>query len=280
VTSSALSPGTALLDVFAAEGGGEDTGFQAPTVQEFYPEPLVSFAVLGVDFEITRITLIMWVATALMIGLMVAAVRKPSIVPGKMQFIGESGYSFVRDGIARDVIGPKGLPFAPFLASLFFFILANNAMSIIPLAQISPMSKFAFPLVLAVITWVIYNWVGIREQGAGRYFKDAAVPPGVPIGALILVTPIELLQVFVIRPFTLAVRLFANMFAGHMLLAVFALGTVYLLQVGNFSVIFSPFAFLMALIMTFFELLVIVLQAYVFTILTATYLSGSVEPAH
>jgi F-type H+-transporting ATPase subunit a len=276
VTSSA----SALLDVLAAEGGGEDTGFHAPTVEEFYPEPLVSFALLGVDFEITRITLIMWLATAAMIAFMVAAVRKPSIVPGKLQYLGESGYSLVRDGIARDVIGPKGLPFAPFLAALFFFILANNAMSIVPLAQISPMSKFAFPLVLAVITWVLYNWVGIREQGAGRYFKDAAVPPGVPIGALILVTPIELLQVFVIRPFTLAVRLFANMFAGHMLLAVFSLGTVYLLTVGNFSAVFSPFAFLMALAMTFFELLVIVLQAYVFTVLTATYLNGAVEPAH
>jgi F-type H+-transporting ATPase subunit a len=272
VTSSA----SALGSVLAANG----EGFQAPTVQEFYPEPLVSFSLIGVDFEITRITLIMWVATALMIGLMVAAVRKPSIVPGKLQYIGESGYSLIRDGIARDVIGPKGLPFAPFLASLFFFILANNAMSIVPFAQISPMSKFAFPLVLAVITWVVYNWVGIREQGAARYFKDAAIPPGVPIGALILVTPIELLQVFVIRPFTLAVRLFANMFAGHMLLAVFALGTVYLLSVGNFSIIFAPFAFLMALAMTFFELLVIVLQAYVFTVLTATYLNGAVEPAH
>jgi F-type H+-transporting ATPase subunit a len=272
VTSSAPELGS----VRAAAG----EGFEAPTVEEFYPEPIAEFDLFGIAFEITRITLIMWIATAAMIALMVAAVRKPSIVPGKLQFIGESGYSLIRDGMARDVIGPKGLPFAPFLASLFFFILANNAMSIVPLAQISPMSKFAFPLVLAIITWVIYNWVGIREQGAGRYFKDAAVPPGVPIGALILVTPIELLQVFIIRPFTLAVRLFANMFAGHMLLAVFSLGTVYLLTVGNFSVIFSPFAFLMALAMTFFELLVIVLQAYVFTVLTATYLNGAVEPAH
>jgi F-type H+-transporting ATPase subunit a len=102
----------------------------------------------------------------------------------------------------------------------------------------------------------------------------------VPVAALILVTPIELLQVFVIRPFTLAVRLFANMFAGHMLLVVFSLGATYLLTVGNFSVIFAPFSFLMAIIMTFFELLVIVLQAYVFTVLTATYLNGAVEPAH
>lgn len=275
MTSSA----SALGSVLAAEGSGGD-GFEAPTIAEFYPEPIAEFSLLGIDFAITRITIISWIATAAILAFLVLAVRKPSIVPGKLQYLGESGYSLVRDGMARDVIGPKGLPFAPFLASLFFFILANNAMSIIPFAQISPMSKFALPLVLAVLVWILYNWVGIREQGAGRYFKDAAIPPGVPIGALILVTPIELLQVFVIRPFTLAVRLFANMFAGHMLLVVFSLGTVYLLQVGNFSVIFSPFAFAMALAMTFFEVLVIVLQAYVFTVLTATYLNGAVEPAH
>jgi F-type H+-transporting ATPase subunit a len=275
VTSSA----SALGSVLAAEGSGGD-GFQAPTIAEFYPEPIAEFSILGIAFEITRITLISWIATAAILALLALAVRKPSIVPGKLQYLGESGYSLIRDGIARDVIGPKGLPFAPFLASLFFFILANNAMSIVPFFQISPNSKFAWPLVLAVIVWVMYNWVGIREQGAARYFKDAAVPPGVPVAALILVTPIELLQVFVIRPFTLAVRLFANMFAGHMLLVVFSLGTVYLLTVGNFSVIFSPFAFAMALAMTFFEVLVIVLQAYVFTVLTATYLNGAVEPAH
>ncbi|MBN1093674.1 F0F1 ATP synthase subunit A [Blastococcus sp. TML/M2B] len=272
MTSSASALGSVLAS------GGE--GFHAPTIAEFYPEPIAEFSLLGVDFAITRITIISWVATAAILVFLVLASRKASIVPSRLQFLGESGYSLVRDGMARDVIGPKGLPFAPFLASLFFFILANNAMSIIPFAQISPMSKFALPLVLAVLVWILYNWVGIREQGAGKYFKDAAIPPGVPVGALILVTPIELLQVFIIRPFTLAVRLFANMFAGHMLLVVFSLGTVYLLQVGNFSIIFSPFAFLMALAMTFFEVLVIVLQAYVFTVLTATYLNGAVEPAH
>ncbi len=269
----------ALSAVLAAEGGG-DGGFQSPTIEEFYPEALFSFSLLGVDFEITRITIIMWIATAAILALLVASVRKPQIVPGKLQYLGESGYSLVRDGMARDVIGPKGLPFAPFLASLFFFILANNAMSIIPFAQISPNSKFSIPLVLAVITWILYNWVGIREQGAGKYFKDAAIPPGVPIGALILVTPIELLQVFIIRPFTLAVRLFANMFAGHMLLVVFSLGATYLITAGGIYPVFGVASFAMAIVMTFFEILVIVLQAYVFTVLTATYLAGSVEPAH
>jgi F-type H+-transporting ATPase subunit a len=154
VTSGAL----ALSGVLAANG----EGFEAPTIEEFYPEPIASFSVLGLDFEITRITLIMWVATAAITLLLVAATRRPTIVPGRLQWLAESGYSVVRDGIARDVIGPKGLPFAPFLGALFFFILANNAMSIIPFAQISPNSKFAVPLVLALICWVIYNWIGIR----------------------------------------------------------------------------------------------------------------------
>jgi F-type H+-transporting ATPase subunit a len=197
-----------------------------------------------------------------------------------MQFIGETGYSLVRDGIARDVVGPKGLAFAPFLASLFFFILANNMMSIIPFAQISPMSKFAFPLFLALVCWVMYIWIGIREQGAGKYFKDILFLPGVPPYMYVLVTPIEVLQNFIVRPFTLAVRLFANMFAGHMLLVVFTLGATYLLTVGNYSVIFFPLSAIMAIVMTFFELLVIFLQAYVFTVLMGTYLNGSIEAEH
>ena len=275
MTSSAHALGS-VLAVESDPGGG----FVAPGIEEFYPEPLAQFSLLGVDFEITRITVILWVATIAMLAFLVAAARRPQIVPGKLQYLGESGYSLVRDGIARDVIGPKGPPFAPFLVSLFFFILANNLMAIIPFAQISPMSKFAFPLVLAAICWVIYIWVGIREQGAGRYFKDILFLPGVPKFMYVLVTPIEILQTFVVRPFTLAVRLFANMFAGHMLLVVFSLGAVYLLNVGNYSVIFAPVSALMAIVMTFFELLVIFLQAYVFTILMGTYLNGSIEAEH
>jgi F-type H+-transporting ATPase subunit a len=276
VTSSAL----ALAGVLAVEESGGGDGFQAPGLSEFYPEPIAEFSLLGVDFAITRITLGLWVATLAMLVFMIMTVRKPQIVPGKLQFVGESGYSLVRDGIARDVVGPKGLPFAPFLAALFFFILANNLMAIIPFAQISPMSKFAFPLVLAAICWVIYIYIGIREQGAGRYFKDILFLPGVPKPMYILVTPIEILQNFVVRPFTLAVRLFANMFAGHMLLVVFSLGAVYLFSRDNFSIVFGPISALMAIVMTFFELLVIFLQAYVFTVLMGTYLNGSIEAEH
>ncbi|SFO38558.1 ATP synthase F0 subcomplex A subunit [Geodermatophilus obscurus] len=276
MTSSAL----ALADVLAVEDTGGGDGFQAPGLSEFYPEPLAEFSLVGVDFAITRITLGLFVATTAMLVFMVLAARRPQIVPSKLQFVGESGYSLVRDGIARDVVGPKGLPFAPFLAALFFFILANNLMAIIPLAQISPMSRFAFPLVLALICWALYIYIGIREQGAGRYFKDILFLPGVPKAMYVLVTPIEILQNFIVRPFTLAVRLFANMFAGHMLLVVFSLGAVYLLSRDNFSIVFGPISALMAIVMTFFELLVIFLQAYVFTVLMGTYLNGSIEAEH
>ena len=271
----------ALSSVLAVESdpGG---GFVAPSIAEFYPPSLFEFSVFGLDFSITRITVISWIATAAILAFMVLATRKPTLVPRKSQWLMESGYGLVRDNIGRDVIGPQYKPFVPFLGALFFFILANNAMSIIPFFQISPMSKFALPLVLALLVYILYNAVAIKNKGLGGYLKEVAVPQGVPGPFLLLVTPIELLQVFIIRPFTLAVRLFANLFAGHMLLVVFSLGTVYLLgKFGeNFSFVFAPFSFLMALFMTFFEVLVIVLQAYVFVVLTATYLNGAVEKAH
>jgi F-type H+-transporting ATPase subunit a len=266
--------------VLASECPPNDPGFCAPSVLEFFPKPLATFDLLGVHFAITRITVILWLATALMVGFFVLATRNMQMVPGRRQWIAEAGYSAIRDGVGREVIGTEGLRFAPYLASLFFFIVVNNIMGIIPFAQISPMGRFAFPVVLAAITYVLFNWIGIRQQGLGPYLKTNLFPPGVPKPLYVLITPIEFASTFIFRPFTLAVRLFANMLAGHLLLAIFAAGTVYLFTVGNFSVIFAPVSFLMSVVMTFFELLVQVLQAYVFVVLTATYISGAMEAEH
>ena len=266
--------------VLASECPPEDPGFCSPTVLEFFPKPLAEFDLAGIHFAITRITVLTWIASIAVIVLFVACVRRPQLVPDKLQWFGEAAYSFVRDGIAREVIGREGLRFAPYLAAVFFFILANNLMGIVPFAQISPNSKIAIPAALAALTYILFNWVGIRQQGLVNYFKGIMFPPGVPTPMYVLITPIELASTLVFRPFTLAVRLFANMFAGHLLLVIFALGTVYLLQVGNFSIIFAPVSFVMAIVMTFFELLVQVLQAYVFTVLTAAYLAGALEEAH
>jgi len=221
----------------------------------------------------------LWIATAAIIIFFLVAYRKPKIVPGKMQWIAESIYGFGRNGIATEMIGHDGLRFAPYLTTLFVFILVNNFFAILPFFQISPNSHFAFPATLAVLTYILFNFVGIRKHGVVKYFKNSLVPPA-PWYILPLLIPIEFISTFLIRPFSLSVRLFANMFAGHMLLVVFSLGAVYLFQRDNFSVVFGPVSALMAIVMTFFELLVIFLQAYVFTVLMGTYLNGSIEAEH
>jgi F-type H+-transporting ATPase subunit a len=266
--------------VLASECPPNDPGFCAPSVLEFFPKPWITFDIGGLHFAITRITVILWIVTAAMVWFFVRASRNMQLVPGRRQWIAESGYSFIRDGVAREVIGTEGVRYAPYLASLFFFILVNNVVGIIPFAQISPMGRFAYPVVLAGITYVLFNWVGIRAQGLGPYLKNNLFPPGVPPPLYVLVTPIEFASTFIFRPFTLAVRLFANMLAGHLLLAIFAAGTVYLFTVGNYSFVFFPISGAMAVVMTFFELLVEVLQAYVFVILTAVYISGAMEEQH
>ncbi len=266
-----------VLAVSCDEG---DPGFCAPGVPSFDYRPLVEFSLLGVDFAITYITILTWVGIVAICAFMFSAVRHTAIVPDKMQFAGESTYNFVRDGVAREVIGTEGIRFAPYLTTLFLFILVNNSFGVIPFAQISPSSKIALPATLAVLSWLLFNYVGIRRQGLKKYFGDIAFPPGVPKPLYLLVTPIELISTLIVRPFTLAIRLFANMFAGHLLLLVFILGTVYLLNVGNFSVIFSPLTFIMSIGLTLFEVLVIALQAYVFVVLTSTYLAGALAEEH
>lgn len=255
-------------------------GFEPPGIGEFFPPALVEFNLLGIDFEITRITVISWISILILLAVFVTAARKAQVVPGRLQFVAEGGYTFIRNGLARDVIGPEGVRFAPYLATLFFFILVNNLMGIIPFAQISPTSKIAIPAFLAAITYILFLYVGIRRQGFVGYFKNLLIIPGVPKALYVILVPLEFFSSIIARPFTLAIRLFANMMAGHLLLVVFTLGGVYLLTVPNFSVIFSPLSFLMALALTFVELLVQILQAYVFTILTATYLQESVSAGH
>lgn len=257
-----------------------DPGFCAPGVNAFYPPPLFEFTIAGIHFQVTRIMVLCWAVTAVILAVMVGAVRRPQLVPGRLQWFGESAYSFVRDGIAREVIGHEGLRFAPYLTTLFLFILGNNLLGIVPLVQIAPTAKIAIPMFLAIISWVLFNYVGIKRHGFAKYFKDIAFLPGVPKPMYLLVTPIEIFSTLIVRPFTLAVRLFANMFAGHLLLLVFTLGAAYLLTVGNFSLIFTPVSFGMSIVMTFFELLVEVLQAYVFVILTSTYIAGALEEEH
>ena len=221
------------------------------------------------------------VAAVLVLVLFIAGGRKRSMVPTGVQNLCESVFEFVTDGIIMQTIGEDGMVFLPYLTALFMFILVCNLFEIVPILQFPPMARMAMPMVLALITWVMFIFMGFKRQGPG-YIKASLFPPGVPKALYVLVTPIELLSTFIVRPFSLAVRLFANELAGHLLLVTFAVLTDTLLF-HNSIVFFKPIAILpaaMDVALTGFELLVAVLQAFIFTILTAVYLGGAMHPEH
>jgi F-type H+-transporting ATPase subunit a len=279
-----------VIELLAAE---KHPGFQqehpiGPSSFE-YP-PVVESAhwtVLGVDITLTKVATLTFFGVLVLSLFFVLALRKPKLVPGRTQFIAESAYGFIRDKVARDVIGPEGVRFAPYLTTLFVFVFLMNFYEILPLAQVPVTGRIAYPTILAVITLVLFVYVGIKRQGAGAYFKDRLFPPGVPKPLYILLTPIEFISTFIFRPFTLAVRLFANMFAGHLLVLIFFLGALYMWSVGSFSDVtsgaqyaFGSLSFILGIVVTFFELLIISLQAYIFVILTSVYLAESLAEEH
>jgi F-type H+-transporting ATPase subunit a len=221
---------------------------------------------------------LMVLAAIIVIALFLIAFRAPKIVPTGLQNGLEAVVEFIRNGIVMEVMGPEGLPWVPFLTSMFMFIFVCNVFEILPFINFPATSRIAIPLFLAVIVWFCFNIVGFREQGVG-YLKSTLFPPGVPAPLYILVTPIEFVSTFIVRPFSLSVRLLGNMFAGHLILTIFALGTVYLL-LKPATAAFAPFAFALAVFLTGFELLVAVLQAYIFTILTAVYIGGAMHAEH
>ena len=250
-----------------------------PSVEDFYLPSILPWGAHD-NYWFTKITALVWLTTALIIIFFLVSYRKPQLVPSKKQWLAESLYGFVRNNIAVEMIGPAGVKFAPYLATLFTFILLNNFWGIVPFIQISPNSHIAFPALLAIISYVMFIWVGIRHHGFVKYFKNSLVPPA-PWFILPLLIPIEFFSNFLVRPFSLAVRLFANMFAGHMLLLVFTLGGFALLNAESlFLKPISVVSWLMTILLTFFELLIAALQAYVFTLLTANYLAGTLAEEH
>jgi len=230
----------------------------------------------------TTITFAVWLTVAILIIFFLWAYRKPQIVPTKRQWIAESAYGFIRNSVSIDLLGKQaGVRFAPYLATLFFFILVMNFWAIVPGIQISPNAHIAFPITMGIISWLVYNYVGVKKHGFIGYLKVTCIPPGSPAFILPLLIPLEFLQNVLLRPVTLALRLFANMFAGHLILLVFILGGFELLNSGNIFIQgMSVFSFALGIAMSLFELIVIVLQAYVFTLLTGMYIQGSLAGEH
>lgn len=205
------------------------------------------------------------------------AARRQALVPSGVQHVAEGGIKFVENSIVMQTIGPDGKRYMPFLTTLFFFIFFANIFEVIPFIQFPANSRMAVPLMLALMVWVIYNFIGIRSQGLLGYLKNSLFPPGVPKALYIIVTPIEFFSTFVIRPLSLAIRLWANMVAGHLLLVTFAV-----LSAALWGLYYVPavLPFIALVLLTGFEIFVSGLQAFIFTILTAVYIGGALHPEH
>ena len=227
-------------------------------------------------FAVNKIVLLFWAAAIITIGFFVLA-GKRGLVPTGVQNLGEIAVEFVENGIIRQTIGADGLGFAPFLLTLFTFILSLNVIGLLPGIQMPANARIALPAFMAIVVWLVYNTVGIAKQGLVGYFKHILFPPGVPKPIYILVTPINFISDLFVRPFALAVRLFANLLAGHLILVSFVVLTTALFDATKIGAV-APGALLIAL--TGFELLVAFLQAYIFTILASVFIGLAMHPPH
>ncbi|MFM7045820.1 MAG: F0F1 ATP synthase subunit A [Ilumatobacteraceae bacterium] len=230
-----------------------------------------------------KIALIAVAAAVLGSLVFILAGRKDAhAAPKGVRNLAETSVEFIENGIVMQTMGKDGLGWTPFLLSLFIFIYLCNVPGIIPILQMPATARMAIPMFLALLVWVVYNGVGLKHQGF-KYIANTLWPPGVPVALKPLVGIIEFISNIIVRPFSLTVRLFANMLAGHILLVTFALLTNSLVTAETKVFLLKPMAVLpmfMLVFLTAFEVLVAFLQAYIFTILTAVYIAGAAHPEH
>jgi F-type H+-transporting ATPase subunit a len=251
-----------------------DEGFKAPDSSVFQPKHWFDVDLGPIHFYLNKATGLTIFAALFVAVVFWLGFRRARIVPRGIQNVCESVYDFIDKSVALEIIGQKGRKYTPYLLVLFSFVLVCNVLAIVPVAQFPVTSRIAVPMVLALVTWVMFNVAGIRANGVGPYFGEMVNPaPTAPAWIKVLLGPIEILSTLIVRPFTLAVRLFANMFAGHMLLLIFSEGAVYLLPKPPF--VFGAASLVMAFILTGFELIIDVLQAYIIVVLTAAYIAGA-----
>ena len=257
-----------------------DGELHAPGIGEFLGLPALFFE--GTPFEINRIILVRLVAIGLMMLLFWIALRKPTRVPGRNQSIAELALGFVQVQIADQILGKElGRRYLPLLASMFFGIIAMNITGIIPGLNMAGTALIGMPLVLGVVAYVVFIHAGIKQLGAGKFFKNSLVPSGVPWPVYIILTPVEFINIFIVRPISLALRLLLNMMVGHLLLVLcFAATHFFFFTAEGWFGLFGIGTLLGGFIFTLVELLVAVLQAYVFTLLTSVYIQQAVAEEH
>jgi F-type H+-transporting ATPase subunit a len=234
-------------------------------LEQFVIKPIVPLHIGKIDVSFTNSALLMTIAVLVISAIVIVGTRREELVPGRIQSLGELAYEFIGNMI-DETVGEEGQQYFPFVFSLFMFILFGNLLGLIPYGYTFT-GQIIVTFAMAAVVFIGVTIIGIWKHG--WHFLSFFVPHGVPIVLLVLLVPIELLS-YVIRPFTLSIRLFANMLAGHTMLAIFggfaaSIGILGLLPLGLDVLIF------------FLELLVAVLQAYVFTILTCLYLNDALN---
>ena len=232
----------------------------------------------GPDYGINKVVLVYAFAILLTMLLFVLG-NKKQMVPGPAQNLAEMSVEFVEDQIVMPTIGPKGLKYAPLLTSFFFFILFCNIFEIVPFIQMPATARIALPAFLSLLAYAVYHISGIVEHGPFGYIKHALIVPGLPLPIHILVVPIEFISKFLVQPFSHAVRLFANLLAGHILLVTFAILSASLWTLDWYA-IFLPLPFFAVIFFTAFEVLVSFLQAYVFSLLAGVYIGSAISHDH
>jgi F-type H+-transporting ATPase subunit a len=261
-----------------ANAESSDGGFHAPSIWEFFPNALLFE---GTPFAITRINLIQMLATVVLVVLFVVGTRRMRLVPGRFQSVVEMGLDFVRVNIAHDLLGRKdGNRFLPILTTIFFMTLFMNMTGVIPFLNIAGTSVIAVPLLLAVVSYVMFIYAGVKKS-PGNFFKNSLMPSGVPWPLYIIIIPLEFLSTFIIRPVTLTLRLLMNMIVGHLMLVLFFSATqFFVITLSGWWTALGVGTLAFGFVFTLFELLVAFLQAYVFTILSAVYIQLAVAEEH
>ncbi|MDY2941264.1 MAG: F0F1 ATP synthase subunit A [Varibaculum sp.] len=266
---------TALLDTTIVTAASKQ--FEPPTIDEFFPPsfPFLDGTILEGLNRINMVQLIALIVLVLLLGFFAA---RSKVVPSKGQLVVEFILGFAQKNIAEEVLGPKlGRKYAPLITTIFLMVLFFNLTGIVPGLNIAGSAQVAVPIVLAAISWVVFVGSGFKYRGMA-FLKDALFPPGVPKPAYILLTPLEFISTFILRPFTLVIRLLANMVSGHMLLALCFISTNFLLIYADTAFkAFGVLTFASALVMICFEVFIACLQAYIFAILTTVYINLSVH---
>jgi F-type H+-transporting ATPase subunit a len=234
-------------------------------LEQFKIEPILPIHVGGWDLSFTNSALLMTIAALLATALVVLGTRRAALVPGRMQSVAEMSYEFVADMVETNA-GHGGMAYFPFVFTLFMFVLLGNVLGLVPYS-FTFTSHIIVTFGLAITVFIGVTIIGIVKHG--WHFVSLFVPAGVPVVLLFLLVPIELLS-YCIRPFTLSIRLFANMLAGHTMLAIFA---GFAASVPLFGIL--PVG--VDVLIYFLEILVAALQAYVFAILTCLYLRDALH---